>query len=50
VAADLDRAPAPGPITAADVAGMRHFLDSFDGDFRRLFNGPSEPRSHRPAA
>jgi hypothetical protein len=34
----LDRVPALGPVTEADVAGMRTFLDDFDGDFRSLFS------------
>jgi hypothetical protein len=47
---DLDRARAPGPVTAADVAGMRHFLNSFDGDFQALFGPGPDAHSHRPAA
>jgi hypothetical protein len=46
----LDRARAPGPVTPADVAGMRHFLSSFDGDFQALFGAGPDARSHRPAA
>ena len=45
----LDRAPAPGPISTTEVARMRDFLDTFDGDFKTLF-GDDESRSSRPAA
>ena len=46
----LDRARVTGPVTRADVLGMRRFLNSFDGDFRGLFERESERRSRREAA
>lgn len=37
--------PAGPPVEAGDVADMHGFLNSFDGDFRRLFGSPNdEPR------
>lgn len=47
---NLDLAPAPGPISRADVLAMRRFLARFDGDFRALFGDRPTGRSHRPAA
>ena len=44
----LDRAPAPGPISAREVADMRQFLSTFDGNFRGLFGATARP--DRPAA
>jgi hypothetical protein len=33
------------PITAADVASIRHFLDGFNGDFHALFGSADGPSS-----
>lgn len=41
---DANHSPQPlsdTPVTAADVASMRRFLDGFNGDFHALF-GPQE--------
>ena len=46
----LDRARAPGRISRADVAEMRDFLDTFDGDFWTLFGPRPDEHSQRPAA
>ena len=34
-----DTLPAGDPIDAGDVLDMHSFLDAFDGDFKRLFEG-----------
>lgn len=40
---ELDRPRVSAPVTIADVARMRTFLKTFDGDFRRLFSR-AEPK------
>jgi hypothetical protein len=49
-AAALDQPRRAGPVTRADVAGMRSFLKSFNGDFEALFRDESEGERRRPAA
>lgn len=48
--AHLDSARAPGPVRRSDVAGMRNFLEGFDGDFATLFGPDADARPQRPAA
>jgi hypothetical protein len=46
----VDRPRRDGPVTQADVTGMRSFLKTFDGNFQALFNDKPEGESRRPAA
>jgi len=38
VVSELFEAPTGEPVTAADVVDMHEFLQSFDGDFTKLFS------------
>jgi hypothetical protein len=40
-AGELDEAQA---VDASDILAMHHFLEGFNGDFRRLFGPDGEPR------
>lgn len=37
--------PRNDPVSAGEVVEMHEFLQSFDGDFKRLFSPPREPSS-----